>query len=127
MKEILSDEKKNDLVVHLGYYGPLLTDTQREMTQMYVDDDYSLSEIAGQFGVTRQSVCDTIRKAGRVMARYEEKLRLMDRAKGNIALIQRALKNADGINCTGDTAVYKSAVIEDLKALLIKEETDYGV
>ena len=127
MKDVLSDEKKNTLVKHLGFYGPLLTENQREMTQMYVDDDLSLSEIAAQFGITRQGVCDTIRKAGKTMESYEEKLKLMARSEEIVLLITHAMDCAGRILCTEETFPFKDSVIKDLSLLLSKEETDYGI
>ena len=128
MREVLSDERKNALVQHLGYYGPLLTETQREMTQLYVDEDLSLSEIASRYAVTRQSVCDTIRKAGKIMDQYEEKLCLMSRSQEIMSIIRKAITAADRIECASEQAeTEKTAVLEALRQLLIKEETDYGV
>ena len=127
MKEVLSDEKKNSLVRHLGYYGPLLTDTQREFTQLYVDDDLSLSEIAARYGVTRQSVCDTIRKAEKTMDQYETKLCLMARSRESVSLIEKAMEAARRMECTGTAEQDKAVILETLRQLLIKEETDYGV
>lgn len=40
----------------LDFYGPLLTERQREALDMYYNMDYSLSEIAAHFSVTRQCV-----------------------------------------------------------------------
>ena len=128
MREVLSDEKKNALVRHLGYYGPLLTDTQRDMTQLYVDEDMSLSEIASRYAVTRQSVCDTIRKAGKIMDQYESKLCLMSRSQEIVSIIKKAMQAAKRIDCASAEAEReKTFVLEALKQLLIKEETDYGV
>mgnify|MGYP001598548601 CR=1 FL=1 len=55
-------------------YNPLLTETQREVTDLYFNCDLSLAEIAEQKGCSRQSVSDTLQKARRQMEEYEEKL-----------------------------------------------------
>ena len=55
-------------------YNPLLTETQREVTDLYFNCDLSLAEIAEQKGCSRQSVSDTLQKARRLMEEYEEKL-----------------------------------------------------
>ena len=55
-------------------YNPLLTEHQREVTDLYFNCDLSLAEIAEQKGCSRQSVSDTLRKARRLMEEYEEKL-----------------------------------------------------
>ena len=46
-------------------YNPLLTDNQREVTDLYFNCDLSLAEIAEQKGCSRQSVSDTLSKARR--------------------------------------------------------------
>ena len=55
-------------------YNPLLTDHQREVTDLYFNCDLSLAEIAEQKGCSRQSVSDTLSKARRQLEEYEEKL-----------------------------------------------------
>ena len=55
-------------------YSPLLTEHQREITDLYFNCDLSLAEIAEEKGCSRQSVSDTLRKARRLMEEYEEKL-----------------------------------------------------
>ncbi len=55
-------------------YSPLLTPTQREITDLYFNYDLSLGEIAEQKGVSRQSVSDCLQKCRRQLEGYEEKL-----------------------------------------------------
>ena len=55
-------------------YNPLLTDNQREVTDLYFNCDLSLAEIAEQRGCSRQSVSDTLAKARRQLEECEEKL-----------------------------------------------------
>ncbi|MFR7472294.1 MAG: sigma factor-like helix-turn-helix DNA-binding protein [Ruminococcus sp.] len=44
------------LVLLLDCYGTLLTDRQRQMIQLYYDEDLSLGEIAQIIGISRQAV-----------------------------------------------------------------------
>ena len=55
-------------------YSPLLTKTQREITDLYFNYDLSLGEIAEQKGVSRQSVSDCLHKCRKQLEKYEEKL-----------------------------------------------------
>lgn len=55
-------------------YSPLLTSTQREITDLYFNYDLSLGEIAEQKGVSRQSVSDCLAKSRKQLEKYEEKL-----------------------------------------------------
>lgn len=67
-------------VVRLSYlydfYGPLLKDRHREIFEQYVLNDLSLSEIAGEYGITRQGVYDIVKKCSSKLEGYEEKLKL---------------------------------------------------
>ncbi len=58
----------------LDLYSPLLTKTQREITDLYFNYDLSLAEIAEQKGVSRQSVSDCLNKSRKQLVSYEEKL-----------------------------------------------------
>lgn len=55
-------------------YSPLLTQTQREITDLYFNFDLSLAEIAEQKEVSRQSVSDCLNKSRKQLEKYEEKL-----------------------------------------------------
>ena len=55
-------------------YSPLLTATQREITDLYFNYDLSLGEIAEQKEVSRQSVSDCLQKCRKQLETYEEKL-----------------------------------------------------
>ena len=58
----------------LDQYSPLLTATQREITDLYFNYDLSLGEIAEEKGVSRQSVSDCLQKCRKQLEKYEEKL-----------------------------------------------------
>ena len=58
----------------LDLYSPLLTATQREITDLYFNYDLSLAEIAEQKGVSRQSVSDCLNKSRKQLESYEDKL-----------------------------------------------------
>lgn len=55
-------------------YSPLLTATQREITDLYFNFDLSLGEIAEQKGVSRQSVSDCLSKCRKQLEKYDERL-----------------------------------------------------
>ncbi len=58
----------------LDLYSPLLTKTQREITELYFNYDLSLAEIAEQKGVSRQSVSDCLQKCRKQLEKYDEQL-----------------------------------------------------
>ena len=62
----------------LNVYAEMLTEKQREALTMYCDCDCSLSEIAGEVGISRQGVRDAIVKGEATLVRLEESLRLAE-------------------------------------------------
>ncbi|NCB04937.1 MAG: putative DNA-binding protein [Clostridia bacterium] len=61
------------------FYGELLTEKQKELFDLYYNEDLSLSEIAEHVGITRQGVRDAIMRAEEVLRDTEDKLKLMKR------------------------------------------------
>lgn len=57
-------------------YGGLLSDSQEDITECYYGLDLSLSEIADQKGVSRQSVADALKKARVKLDKFENTLGL---------------------------------------------------
>ena len=61
------------------FYQSLLTQKQKSYLELFYLRDYSLSEIADTFEVSRQAVYDNIRRTGDLVEDYESKLRLYQR------------------------------------------------
>lgn len=61
------------------FYGELLTQHQRQVYENAVYQDLSLSEIADELGITRQGVHDLLKRCDKIMAGYEEKLKLVQK------------------------------------------------
>ena len=68
----------------LAEYGALLTDKQRSTLAMYCEMDFSLQEVAEEYGISRQAVRDIIVRAVAQLEEYEAKL-------GNMRLRRRLL------------------------------------
>jgi len=58
-------------------YGPLLTDHQREVIDLYLRSDWSLAEIADQHGTSRAAVHDIMRRSTKALQEYEKRLGLL--------------------------------------------------
>ena len=48
-------EKRIETAWLLEFYGPLLTARQRELLELYCDEDLSLTEIAAQAGISARA------------------------------------------------------------------------
>ena len=58
------------------FYGELLSDKQKRIYEEVVFNDYSISEVAKDEGITRQSVSDMIKRCDKTLLSYENKLGL---------------------------------------------------
>ncbi|MBQ1433089.1 MAG: YlxM family DNA-binding protein [Ruminococcus sp.] len=61
----------------LDLYGCLLTEKQRNIMNMYYNDDLSLGEIAQQCSISRQGVHDAVKHCEKALTDYEQKLGLL--------------------------------------------------
>lgn len=72
-------DKKAYYAILFEYYKNLLTDKQIETFICYYNEDYSLAEIADEFGTSRNAVWDTLKKVVSLLESYEEKLKLYEK------------------------------------------------
>lgn len=82
----------------LDLYSPLLTPTQREITDLYFNYDLSLAEIAEEKGVSRQSVSDCLQKCRKQLETYEEKLKFnktVDALNAEIQSLKKQLEEKE--------------------------------
>lgn len=83
------------------FYGDMLTDRQKEFFDLYYNEDLSLSEIAENYGITRQGVRDVIVRAEGIMQELEDKtgiIRRFQRMQEQFSGIERAADSILAIN-----------------------------
>lgn len=61
------------------FYGELLTEKQKNVFEMYYQDDMSLSEIGDELSISRQGVRDQLKRTEKLLSEYEEKLQLVQK------------------------------------------------
>ncbi|MDO5382565.1 MAG: sigma factor-like helix-turn-helix DNA-binding protein [Eubacteriales bacterium] len=61
------------------FYGELLNEHQRSIYEDAFFNDLSLSEIADEYGISRQGVHDLIKRVTKTLEGYESKLHLIDK------------------------------------------------
>jgi predicted DNA-binding protein YlxM (UPF0122 family) len=86
-------EKTTRMNFLYDFYQSLLTPKQRNYMALYYLDDYSLGEIAEEYGISRQAVYDNIKRTEAMLEEYEEKLSLFKKFQMRTKLFQQ-LKNA---------------------------------
>ena len=73
----MKHEKDLGLSIYYDFYGEFLTEKQAKIFEYYYNNDYSLAEIAQEFGITRQGVLDTLKRAQAKLKSMEDKLGLV--------------------------------------------------
>ncbi|GFI61297.1 hypothetical protein IMSAG049_00454 [Clostridiales bacterium] len=89
------------------FYGELLTDKQKEVYELFYQNDMSLSEIAEELEISRQAVRDQLKRTEKILLDYEEKLVLVERFMNNRSsackirsLIEQLKKENDFSECS---------------------------
>lgn len=71
-------EKFVEQTLLYDFYGELLTERQQQVYESVVLEDFSLSEVAEELGISRQGVHDMIRRCNHTLEEYEKKLHLVE-------------------------------------------------
>lgn len=80
MTVILVGDKMEKLVrigILIDFYGKLLSEKQYQVMDLYYLNDFTLSEIGEELGVSRQSVFDTLKRSEEKLDSYENELGLV--------------------------------------------------
>ena len=72
-------EKFVEQTLLYDFYGELLTERQQQIYESVVLEDYSLSEVAEELGISRQGVHDMIKRCNHTLEEYEGKLHLVEK------------------------------------------------
>lgn len=83
------------------FYGELLTDHQKSVYEDFIINDLSITEIAESYGISRQAAHDMIKRCNKILADYEEKLRLVDKflkIKKHVKAMQSDIKELKATN-----------------------------
>jgi len=110
-------EKIEETSLLYDFYGELLTDKQREVMSLYHEENYSLGEIANEFGISRQAVHNTLKKAEMILQNYEDKLGLVSELTKQREVIQNIDKKIDEIKDKIDDGFLKEE-LESVKNII---------
>ena len=95
----------------LDFYGEMLTEKQRDMMEQYYNDDLSLSEIAENFGITRQGVRDAIKHGEASLLELEEKIGFSARYRKlheTLSQMEQLIKEAKRANAATGLSVIET-------------------
>ncbi|WMJ22282.1 YlxM family DNA-binding protein [Paludicola sp. MB14-C6] len=109
--------KNLDVAVLLDFYGDMLTEKQRDVIDLYYNQDLSLSEIAEHEGITRQGVRDSIKRGEVYLFELEDKLKVFENYIETQKIIQSIKYVADRISAENKTYNYSNIITENINQI----------
>ena len=107
-------QDKLELSLLLDYYGSFLTEKQRDIICLWVDEDMSLAEIAEMKNISRQGGRDAIQRSEKQLNDMENKLGLV-RRDGEI---RKLLENLDSELRSSSVNAQAHELIEKLISIM---------
>ena len=97
----------------LQFYRPVLSEKQRRVLGMYLEEDLSLAEIAEQTGISRQAVHDALHRGEATLVAMEGEMHLLARYRSVREALQacQTLAEAEPI----DRAALRDGINEALR------------
>lgn len=99
-------EKNLEFSFLLDFYCKMLTDKQREVMQLYYNNDFSLAEIAQHQKITRQGVRYIIKRSEAVLCELEAQLGLAKRFYDLSSGLEEILQIAGKIKTHNDEFIF---------------------
>ena len=106
-------EKIVEQTLLYDFYGELLTERQQQVYESVVLEDYSLSEVAEELGISRQGVHDMIRRCNHTLEEYESRLHLVEKFLCIRKQVQKIKELAVGYNA-GEITEISNKILEEL-------------
>ena len=106
-------EKFVEQTLLYDFYGELLTERQQQVYESVVLEDYSLSEVAENLGISRQGVHDMIKRCNHTLEEYESRLHLVEKFLCIRKQVQKIKELAVGYNA-GEITEISNKILEQL-------------
>lgn len=116
-------EKNVKISLLLDVYGEMLTDKQRDVVDLYYNEDMSLAEIAQHVGISRQGVRDFIVRAQGVMNELEDNLHFLEKSAQSRLIHEGIEVKIKFIEEYNDSYVYSPQIRSALQELKAQIET----
>ena len=114
--------KNMEIALLFDFYGDMLTEKQREVVELYYEDDLSLAEIAENQNITRQGVRDSIKRAEAQMLEMEDRLQMARRFREVREGFADICKAAREIQLLNDKYGYSREIDERAKRIMALAE-----
>lgn len=110
--------KNLEVAVLLDFYGDMLTAKQRDLIDLYYNEDLSLGEIAQHQNITRQGVRDSIKRGEEYLFELESKLGLHAQYQNLQKTFHKILDLSTEIYQISDKYKYSIELIRDSHQIL---------
>ena len=100
--------KPREMSLLFDFYGETLTEKQRELFDLYYNEDLSLAEIAEHAGITRQGVRDSIKRAEHALREMEDKLGLVARYGGTERCAEELMREVERLRALNADTLHSS-------------------
>ena len=125
-------QKDLSFSVLLDYYGPALTERQRTIMAEYYNEDFSLAEIAENYGITRQGVRDAIKHGEAALLDLEARLGTARKETEMLQKLERLQQLVTDIRCynggvyTADPRIMRDTteMLQILHSMTAQEDAD---
>lgn len=102
--------KNLNIAVLFDFYGEMLTEKQKDVIDLYYNEDLSLAEIAEHEGISRQGVRDIIKRGEAYLLELEEKLRFAENYQNLRSMLSSIDELAEGIYTVNEKYVYDNRI-----------------
>ena len=86
-------EDRVEISLLMDIYSPLLTEKQKNIMELYYNDDLSRAEIAELNNTSRQAIHDLIKRCYKQILSYEDKLNLLKKSLERESVIESLLND----------------------------------
>ena len=109
--------KDLEMSVLFDYYGGMLTEKQRDVIDLYYNQDLSLAEIAEHEKITRQGVRDNIKRGEAYMLELEQSLHMAEQYRELYDLLEEISGHNAAIISENETNRYSNVIRENAAAV----------
>lgn len=101
----------------LDLYGDMLTEKQKDVMELYYDQDLSLAEIAEHEAITRQGVRDSIKRGEAYLLELEEKLHFAKKFKRLVEVTDEITARCNEIERINRGFTFSQSIDENAKTV----------
>ncbi|KYH29910.1 putative DNA-binding protein [Clostridium thermopalmarium DSM 5974] len=112
-------EDRIKISILMDYYKELLTDKQKDIMELYYNQDLSLSEISELTDTSRQAIHDLIKRCNKLLIDYEYKLKLVEKSNKLRKVKDIIIEKINRLEEQSDSETFKSS-LQEIKNTIVE-------